>query len=77
MRIRDENNDKAIDEDGKNDHEVAKALREYINGPLERKIIKQTVMTTVYGVTPFGAREQIKRQLADINVPKEKVLFLF
>ena len=28
-----------------------------------RKIIKQTVMTTVYGVTYVGAREQIARQL--------------
>ncbi|KAL7424567.1 DNA-directed RNA polymerase [Cryptotrichosporon argae] len=31
--------------------------------PLGRKVVKQTVMTTVYGVTFIGARDQIARQL--------------
>ena len=32
-------------------------------------------MTTVYGVTPFGARQQIRRQLDDIDeFPKEHSL---
>jgi len=30
---------------------------------LSRKVIKQVVMTTVYGVTMVGARDQIRRQL--------------
>lgn len=30
---------------------------------VRRKVIKQTVMTTVYGVTKFGARLQIAKQL--------------
>lgn len=30
---------------------------------VRRKVIKQTVMTTVYGVTRFGARLQIAKQL--------------
>jgi DNA-directed RNA polymerase len=34
-----------------------------IKGELGRKVVKQTVMTTVYGVTFIGAREQIARQL--------------
>lgn len=34
-----------------------------IEGELGRKVVKQTVMTTVYGVTFIGAREQIARQL--------------
>lgn len=34
-----------------------------IDGELGRKVVKQTVMTTVYGVTFIGAREQIARQL--------------
>ncbi|CAK9783453.1 DNA/RNA polymerase [Cutaneotrichosporon oleaginosum] len=34
-----------------------------IEGDLGRKVVKQTVMTTVYGVTFIGAREQIARQL--------------
>lgn len=35
---------------------------------VNRKTIKQTVMTSVYGVTFVGAREQIKKQLADKKV---------
>ena len=30
------------------------------------QVIKQTIMTTVYGVTRYGARQQIRRQLDDI-----------
>lgn len=40
-------------------HKIATALEGYI----KRKVIKQTVMTTVYGVTRFGAIQQIHRQL--------------
>lgn len=43
--------------------EVAKALEGFI----KRKVIKQTVMTTVYGVTKFGARLQIAKQLKDVE----------
>ncbi|WVZ25180.1 hypothetical protein V8G54_003724 [Vigna mungo] len=32
---------------------------------VDRKLVKQTVMTSVYGVTYIGAREQIKRRLKD------------
>lgn len=34
-----------------------------LDGFIQRKVIKQTVMTTVYGVTRFGARLQIAKQL--------------
>ncbi|KAH9986955.1 DNA/RNA polymerase [Russula vinacea] len=34
-------------------------------GKVSRKVVKQTVMTTVYGVTFVGARDQIERQLKD------------
>ena len=30
---------------------------------LTLQVIKQTIMTTVYGVTDYGARAQIRRQL--------------
>ncbi|XP_049876277.1 DNA-directed RNA polymerase, mitochondrial [Pectinophora gossypiella] len=41
---------------------------------VRRKVIKQTVMTTVYGVTKFGARLQIAKQLKDIDeFPKDQV----
>jgi len=41
--------------------EVAESLK----GKVSRKVIKQTVMTSVYGVTFIGARKQIQRQLKD------------
>ncbi|KAI0299035.1 hypothetical protein B0F90DRAFT_1730231 [Multifurca ochricompacta] len=42
-------------------------------GKIARKVVKQTVMTTVYGVTFVGAREQIERQLKDRgDVPLEE-----
>jgi len=34
-------------------------------GNIKRKTIKQTVMTTVYGVTYIGARKQIYKQIKD------------
>lgn len=38
---------------------------------ITRKVIKQTVMTSVYGVTFVGAREQIQNQLKALDIPKE------
>ncbi|XP_036320610.1 DNA-directed RNA polymerase, mitochondrial, partial [Rhagoletis pomonella] len=50
--------------------QVAHALEGFVC----RKVIKQTVMTTVYGVTRYGARLQIARQLKDIeSFPKDWV----
>ena len=37
-----------------------------LNGKLTRKVVKQTVMTNVYGVTFMGAQQQVRRQLQDI-----------
>ncbi|XP_028761873.1 DNA-directed RNA polymerase 1B, mitochondrial [Neltuma alba] len=34
---------------------------------VDRKLVKQTVMTSVYGVTYIGARDQIKRRLKERN----------
>jgi DNA-directed RNA polymerase len=42
-------------------------------GKVSRKVVKQTVMTTVYGVTFVGARDQIEKQLKDRgDVPLEE-----
>lgn len=50
--------------------EIARALRNFVR----RKVIKQTVMTTVYGVTRYGARLQIAKQLKALDdFPKEQV----
>ena len=46
---------------------VLKLLKR-IDGRITRSIIKQTVMTTVYGVTIIGARDQILRQLEDVDL---------
>lgn len=48
------------DRDAVAGNKTAKSLEGFI----QRKVIKQTVMTTVYGVTRYGARQQIARQLA-------------
>lgn len=42
-------------------------VAQVLDGFVRRKVIKQTVMTTVYGVTRYGARLQIARQLKDID----------
>lgn len=43
---------------------------------VDRKLVKQTVMTSVYGVTYVGAREQIKRRLQEKGyIADEKLLF--
>ncbi|XP_059618016.1 DNA-directed RNA polymerase, mitochondrial [Phlebotomus argentipes] len=56
--------------DAANGLEIARVL----DGFIRRKVIKQTVMTTVYGVTRYGARLQIARQLKDIEeFPKDLV----
>ncbi|XP_064642000.1 DNA-directed RNA polymerase, mitochondrial-like [Lineus longissimus] len=48
--------------------EIAKILEGFV----ARKVIKQTVMTTVYGVTRYGAKYQILRQLKYIDeFPRE------
>lgn len=43
--------------------EIAKSLEGFVR----RKVVKQTIMTTVYGVTHIGAMEQIEGQLKDIE----------
>ncbi|KAL9073286.1 MAG: hypothetical protein Q9157_004799 [Trypethelium eluteriae] len=48
--------------DAENGHPQAKILQ----GKITRKVVKQTVMTNVYGVTFVGAREQVLRQLNDM-----------
>ncbi|XP_013107948.1 DNA-directed RNA polymerase, mitochondrial [Stomoxys calcitrans] len=62
--------EKARKRDAENGLHVAEALKGFVR----RKVIKQTVMTTVYGVTRYGARLQIARQLKDIDdFPKDWV----
>lgn len=41
-------------------------LAQHLDGKLTRKVVKQTVMTNVYGVTFIGAKAQVRKQLEDI-----------
>ena len=41
-------------------------LAKYLDNKITRKIVKQTVMTNVYGVTFIGAKRQVLRQLEDL-----------
>jgi DNA-directed RNA polymerase len=51
--------------------EIAKLLKDKIT----RKTIKQTIMTTVYNVTFYGAKLQIQNQLEDIaDFPCDKII---
>ncbi|KAL0897751.1 hypothetical protein Bca101_081712 [Brassica carinata] len=52
------------------------ALAKILINQVDRKLVKQTVMTSVYGVTYVGAREQIKRRLEEKGViTDERMLF--
>uniref|UniRef100_F1KUB3 DNA-directed RNA polymerase n=1 Tax=Ascaris suum TaxID=6253 RepID=F1KUB3_ASCSU len=53
--------------------ELAIALRAALPSPVPRKVIKQTVMTTVYGVTMYGATQQIKRQLKALEIESDQL----
>ncbi|KAF7233276.1 hypothetical protein EG68_08628 [Paragonimus skrjabini miyazakii] len=42
-------------------------VAQVLEGFVRRKVIKQSVMTTVYGVTLYGASEQIRKQLRELD----------
>lgn len=46
-----------------------------LKGKVSRKVVKQTVMTSVYGVTQVGARQQIMNRLSEIGGFPEDKLF--
>jgi DNA-directed RNA polymerase len=52
---------KRVEEDAAAGNKVA----ENLVGKIDRKIVKQTVMTSVYGVTYIGARSQIANAMKD------------
>ncbi|KAF4549085.1 DNA-dependent RNA polymerase-like protein [Elsinoe fawcettii] len=52
----------SIKEDLANGNPIAKIL----DGRITRKVVKQPVMTNVYGVSFFGAKAQVKKQIEDI-----------
>ncbi|KAJ7482195.1 DNA/RNA polymerase [Mycena galericulata] len=61
--------EKMLEEDAAHGVRLAVMLK----GKVSRKVVKQTVMTTVYGVTFIGARDQIEKQLKDRkDLPEEE-----
>nr|XP_055200034.1 DNA-directed RNA polymerase, mitochondrial isoform X2 [Nyctereutes procyonoides] len=49
-------------------------VAQVLDGFISRKVVKQTVMTVVYGVTRYGGRLQIERRLRELsNFPQEFV----
>ncbi|KAH9626810.1 hypothetical protein KSS87_002456 [Heliosperma pusillum] len=48
--------------------EPSAPLAKLLLDQVDRKLVKQTVMTSVYGVTYIGARDQIKRRLKERDV---------
>jgi len=56
------------------EEDVAKdvAIAKIVNGKVSRKTIKQTVMTSVYGVTFVGARDQISNAIKDQKLIDEE-----
>lgn len=55
-----------VEKEREADAKAGNELAQVLEGHIKRKIIKQTVMTTVYGVTRFGARLQIDKQLKGV-----------
>jgi len=51
------------------DAQMRQRCARLIEGIVDRKVIKQTVMTSVYGVTAIGARSQIEARLKEKLIP--------
>ncbi|XP_034278454.1 DNA-directed RNA polymerase, mitochondrial [Pantherophis guttatus] len=65
---------KQVEISRKKDAENGLRIAQVLDGHVTRKVVKQTVMTVVYGVTQYGGRLQIEKQLKEIeNFPKEDV----
>ncbi|XP_033208635.1 DNA-directed RNA polymerase, mitochondrial isoform X2 [Belonocnema kinseyi] len=63
-----------VEKTRKSDAEDGVEIAQVLEGYIQRKVIKQTIMTTVYGVTKFGAKLQIAKQLKDIEgFPDDKI----
>jgi DNA-directed RNA polymerase len=57
------------------DAQLGVPMAQILNGRVDRKIIKQTVMTSVYGVTFIGARQQINNALKDRGIIPEEQMY--
>ncbi|XP_048470095.1 DNA-directed RNA polymerase, mitochondrial isoform X2 [Rhincodon typus] len=63
-----------VEEFRKRDAEKGVKIAQILEGFINRKVVKQTVMTVVYGVTRFGGRLQIEKRLKEVeDFPKDHV----
>lgn len=61
-----------VEEERKKDADNGVTVAKVLDGFVKRKVVKRTVMTFVYGVTRFGARLQILKELKDMDdFPKD------
>uniref|UniRef100_A0A669QB75 DNA-directed RNA polymerase n=1 Tax=Phasianus colchicus TaxID=9054 RepID=A0A669QB75_PHACC len=60
-----------VEEFRKKDAEEGLRIAQVLEGFIGRKVVKQTVMTVVYGVTRYGGRLQMEKRLKEIEFPEE------
>lgn len=56
-----------VEEFRKKDAEQGVKVAQVLQGFISRKVVKQTVMTVVYGVTRYGGRLQMEKRLKEID----------
>ena len=56
----------AVNEEVNRDAAAGNPIAKMLQGNVARKLVKQPVMTNVYGVTFFGAKAQVKKQITEI-----------
>ncbi|NWS18910.1 RPOM protein, partial [Pachyramphus minor] len=64
-----------VEEFRKKDAERGVKIAQVLQGFISRKVVKQTVMTVVYGVTRYGGRLQIEKRLKEIDDFPEEYLW--
>lgn len=56
-----------VEEFRQQDAEQGVQVAQVLEGFISRKVVKQTVMTVVYGVTRYGGRLQIEKRLRELS----------
>ncbi|XP_008835434.1 DNA-directed RNA polymerase, mitochondrial isoform X2 [Nannospalax galili] len=63
-----------VEESRRQDAEEGLRVAQVLEGFISRKVVKQTVMTVVYGVTRYGGRLQIEKRLRELSdFPQEYI----
>ncbi|NXR06227.1 RPOM protein, partial [Semnornis frantzii] len=64
-----------VEEFRKKDAKQGVRIAQVLQGFISRKVVKQTVMTVVYGVTRYGGRLQMEKRLKEIDEFPEEYLW--